>query len=371
MGPRRPGRRVEGMPVIELRHLRKEYDGTPVIEDLSLEMAEAEFTVLVGPSGCGKSTTLRMIAGLEDVTGGEILIDGRDVARLDPKERDLAMVFQDYALYPHMNVARNMSFALRLARTPRAEIDRKVGDVAEILGLTDYLDRKPAELSGGQRQRVAMGRALVRDASTFLFDEPLSNLDAKLRGQMRGELALMRRRVDKNMIYVTHDQVEAMTLGDRIVVMRAGKIMQAGTPEALFRAPANMFVAGFIGSPPMNFLSGEVAMGDGGAAVRGEGFAVALPQGRARSLGAWSGQRVVVGVRPSGFALSDAPGALRLEVAISEYVGAQSVLTADLCGQRVLMEIATPAPIRVGEVIRAEIDPEQLHLFDPATEAAL
>ena len=354
------------MPVIELRHLRKEYDGTPVIEDLSLEMAEAEFTVLVGPSGCGKSTTLRMIAGLEDVTGGEILIDGRDVACLDPKERDLAMVFQDYALYPHMNVARNMSFALRLARTPRAEIDRKVREVAEILGLTNYLDRRPAELSGGQRQRVAMGRALVRDASTFLFDEPLSNLDAKLRGQMRGELALMRRRVDKNMIYVTHDQVEAMTLGDRIVVMRAGRIMQAGTPEALFRAPANMFVAGFIGSPPMNFLPGEIAMGDAGASVRGEGFSVPLPPDRARRLGGSSGRRVIVGVRPSGFALSDAPGALR---AISEYVGAQSVLTADLGGQRVLVEIATPAPIHVGEVIGAEIDPEQMHLFAAVLDA--
>ncbi len=359
------------MPVIDLQHLRKEYGPTTVIADLNLTMQDAEFTVFVGPSGCGKSTTLRMIAGLEDVTAGEILIDGRDVARLDPKERDLAMVFQDYALYPHMNVARNMSFALRLARYPRAEIDRRVNEVAELLGLTPYLQRKPVELSGGQRQRVAMGRALVRDASTFLFDEPLSNLDAKLRGQMRAELALMRQRIAKNMIYVTHDQVEAMTLGDRIVVMRAGEIMQAGTPEELYRHPANMFVAGFIGSPPMNFVPAELRDSDGRVSVVGNGFDVALPEERRRSLNGHAGGRVMAGIRPSGFVMSDAPGALKLPVRISEYIGAQSVLMTELGGTSIAVEANSVSPIRVGETLSVAVDPAQVHLFDPKSEAAL
>jgi len=241
------------MPKIRLDGLSKRFGDTEVLHGIDLEMEDAEFTVLVGPSGCGKSTTLRMIAGLETVSAGEIYIDERPISRLEPKDRDLAMVFQDYALYPHMNVAKNMSFALRLQKRPRKEIDQKVHEVAEMLGLTNYLHRKPAELSGGQRQRVAMGRALTRDSSTFLFDEPLSNLDAKLRTQMRAELALMRQRVHKNMIYVTHDQIEAMTLADRIVVMHDGHIQQEGTPEALFKQPINKFVAGFLGTPPMNF----------------------------------------------------------------------------------------------------------------------
>ena len=361
------------MPVIELQNLRKDYGPVTVIEDLNLRMEEGEFTVFVGPSGCGKSTTLRMIAGLEDVTGGEILMDGRDVARLDPKERDLAMVFQDYALYPHMNVARNMSFALRLARMDKGEIDRRVNATADVLGLTPFLKRKPAELSGGQRQRVAMGRALVRDAATFLFDEPLSNLDAKLRGEMRAELALMSQRVEKNMVYVTHDQVEAMTLGDRIVVMKSGEIMQHGTPEELFRTPANLFVAGFIGSPPMNFLPAEIGGNGDGAVVRGEGFEVPLTAERTARLPGDAPRRVTVGIRPSAFALAgaDVPGAIELPVRISEYVGAQSVLMTDLGGARIAVEAPTTRPIRVGETVRVAIDPAQVHLFDPETEAAI
>ena len=220
------------MPEIRLDNLIKRYGKVEVLHGIDLSMADAEFTVLVGPSGCGKSTTLRMIAGLEAVTEGEIYINDKAVTHLEPKERDLAMVFQDYALYPHMDVAKNMSFALRLQKRPKKEIAQKVAEVAELLGLTEYLHRKPAELSGGQRQRVAMGRALTRDSATFLFDEPLSNLDAKLRTQMRAELALMRQRVRKNMIYVTHDQIEAMTLADRIVVMQDGRIQQVGAPEA-------------------------------------------------------------------------------------------------------------------------------------------
>lgn len=359
------------MPEISLKNLRKDYGTLAVIEDLNLAMADGEFTVLVGPSGCGKSTTLRMIAGLESVSGGEILIDGRDVSQLEPKERDLAMVFQDYALYPHMNVARNMSFALRLARYPRAEIDRRVSRVAATLDLTAYLDRKPSELSGGQRQRVAMGRALVRDAATFLFDEPLSNLDAKLRGQMRAELALLSQRVQKNMIYVTHDQIEAMTLGDRIVVMRAGRIMQADTPEELYRRPANKFVAGFIGSPPMNFLDAELREDAGALSLTAPGFMLRLsPEMRGR-FAAHNGREVHVGIRPSAFMQAAGNGGIEMPVILSEYVGSQSVLTSELGGQRVLVEVNALTPIKPGERRTFSINTDEIHIFDPETEAAL
>ncbi len=359
------------MPRIALQNLRKDYGATTVIEDLNLEMADAEFTVLVGPSGCGKSTTLRMIAGLEAVTDGAIVIGERDVSRLEPKSRDLAMVFQDYALYPHMNVAKNMSFALRLARYPKAEIESKVREVAATLDLTPYLDRKPAELSGGQRQRVAMGRALVRDAGTFLFDEPLSNLDAKLRGQLRGELALLSKRIQKNMIYVTHDQIEAMTLGDRIVVMRLGKIMQAGTPEELYRHPANKFVAGFIGSPTMNFVPGTLVERDGTLRVTGDGFALAVSEAKRTALASHSGREVIVGIRPSSFVESDGPGSMTLPVILSEYVGAQSILISQLGDARVTIEVNSLAPVRIGETRNFTVEGDELHLFDPQTEAAL
>ncbi|MEO0382086.1 MAG: ABC transporter ATP-binding protein [Pseudomonadota bacterium] len=359
------------MPEIRLENLRKAYGPVTVIEDLNLTMNDGEFTVLVGPSGCGKSTTLRMIAGLESVTGGSISIGDRDVTRLDPKDRDLAMVFQDYALYPHMNVAKNMSFALRLARYPKAEIDSRVKEVAATLGLDQHLHRRPGELSGGQRQRVAMGRALVRDASTFLFDEPLSNLDAKLRGQMRAELALMSKRIQKNMVYVTHDQIEAMTLGDKIVVMRSGEIMQAGTPEELYRRPANRFVAGFIGSPTMNFLNADLAQEGDQVFVSGPGFRIPLPPERASGLSSHHGQAVQVGVRPSAFAEDTGPDAMTLPIVLSEYIGAQSVLISELGGQTIQIEISTAAPIPSGESRSFRIDNEELHLFDPQTEAAL
>ncbi len=357
------------MPEIRLQHLRKDYGAVTVIEDLNLEMADGEFTVLVGPSGCGKSTTLRMIAGLESVTGGEIMIGDRDVSQLEPKERDLAMVFQDYALYPHMDVAKNMSFALRLARMNKTDIDKRVKEVAETLDLTAYLNRKPAELSGGQRQRVAMGRALVRDAGTFLFDEPLSNLDAKLRGQMRAELALMSQRIKKNMIYVTHDQVEAMTLGDKIVVMKFGEIMQAGTPEELYRSPANKFVAGFIGSPTMNFLNAELADEGGTLFAKGDGFSIPLPDARKGALQAHKDRNIHLGIRPSSFA--EGPGGLKMPIILSEYIGAQSVLISELGGQRVAIEINTVAPIRAGEEREFTVQGDEVHLFDPKTEAAL
>ncbi len=357
------------MPDIRLQNLRKDYGAVNVIENLNLDMADGEFTVLVGPSGCGKSTTLRMIAGLESVTGGQIMIGDRDVSRLEPKERDLAMVFQDYALYPHMNVAKNMSFALRLARMNKADIETRVKEVAATLDLTAYLDRKPAELSGGQRQRVAMGRALVRDAGTFLFDEPLSNLDAKLRGQMRAELALMSQRIKKNMIYVTHDQVEAMTLGDKIVVMKFGEIMQAGTPEELYRNPSNKFVAGFIGSPTMNFLTAELVEEGGTLSAKGDGFAIPLPDARKSSLQVHKDRQIHLGIRPSSFA--EGPGGLKMPVILSEYIGAQSVLISELGGERVAIEVNTVVPIRAGEAREFTVQGDEVHLFDPKTEAAL
>jgi multiple sugar transport system ATP-binding protein len=359
------------MPRISIRQLGKSYGPVSIIEGLDLEIADREFTVLVGPSGCGKSTTLRMIAGLEDVTSGEIWIGDREVSGLDPKDRDIAMVFQDYALYPHMDVARNMSFALRLARMPKTEIDARVGRVAEMLSISHLLNRKPAALSGGQRQRVAMGRALVRDASVFLFDEPLSNLDAKLRGQMRAELALMRRRVEKNMIYVTHDQVEAMTLADRIVVMHQGRIQQQGSPQELYKRPANRFVAGFMGSPPMNFLKADLEEKDGKLMARGAGFSLALPEARRASVAGLRDRSVEIGIRPSAFRLAAAGDGVDLDVLVSEYVGAQSVLVCDCAGARVLVEIGSEDPIAGSGRIRASVDPDAIHLFDPQTEAAL
>ncbi|MEM8572280.1 MAG: ATP-binding cassette domain-containing protein [Pseudomonadota bacterium] len=362
------------MPEIRFDNLIKRYGSVEVLHGIDLEMTQNEFTVLVGPSGCGKSTTLRMLAGLESVSDGEIYMDGRPIKALDPKDRDIAMVFQDYALYPHMNVARNMSFSLRLAKRPQKEIDTKVRAVAEMLGLSQFLSRKPGELSGGQRQRVAMGRALCRDAGTFLFDEPLSNLDAKLRGQMRAELALMRQTVQKNMVYVTHDQIEAMTLADRIVVMQGGHIQQQGTPEELFKHPVNKFVAGFLGSPPMNFLSVDLVEADGVFLATGSHFAVRLPDAlahRARQRGISS---ALLGVRPSDLEFQpDAPSdaAFDLRVVVSEYIGAQSVLICKCGAEDITVELASETPIALGETLRFGVRSEGLHLFETTTEVAV
>jgi multiple sugar transport system ATP-binding protein len=362
------------VPQIELQAIKKCYGSVTVVEDLNLTMADNEFTVLVGPSGCGKSTILRMIAGLEELTKGEILIDDRPVSHLEPKDRDIAMVFQDYALYPHMNVARNMSFALRLARYPKTKIDERVNTVAEMLGIAALLSRKPAQLSGGQRQRVAMGRALVRDASTFLFDEPLSNLDAKLRTQMRAELALMRRRLEKNMIYVTHDQVEAMTLGDRIVVLKGGSIQQQGTAEALFKTPVNKFVAGFLGSPPMNFFDGTLTEADGELAVSGEGYRFPLPPTVKDRLHTHPQREVIVGIRPSAFSVStEEEKAVRLDlpVVLPEYIGSQSIIVSRLGGQQIQIEVSSDTPLGQDERLTFMLDPNRIYLFDPQTEATL
>ena len=359
------------MPEIVLESLVKRYGDVEVLHGIDLQMQDNEFTVLVGPSGCGKSTTLRMIAGLESVSGGEIYIAGNPISHLEPKARDLAMVFQDYALYPHMNVAKNMSFALRLKRRPKQEIKEKVLSVSKMLGLTDLLDRKPGELSGGQRQRVAMGRALTRDSSTFLFDEPLSNLDAKLRGVMRAELALMRQKVRKNMIYVTHDQIEAMTLADRIVVMHGGYIQQQGTPEELYKRPANKFVAGFLGSPSMNFLEADIQNRNGQLFLVGAGFEIRLPDERRRRFEGKDLNRILMGIRPGDLHYSpDAPAdkSLDLKVIVSEYIGAQSVLICDCSGQTVQVELQSDTPIALGETLRFEINTNSIHIFNKETE---
>ena len=362
------------MPEIRLDGLIKRYGSVQVLHGIDLEMADNEFTVLVGPSGCGKSTTLRMIAGLEDVSEGEIYVDGRPVSHLEPKERDLAMVFQDYALYPHMNVAQNISFALRLMKRPKSEIDAKVRQVADMVGLTEFLDRKPGALSGGQRQRVAMARALAKDSGIFLFDEPLSNLDAKLRGQMRAELAVMSQRVEKNMIYVTHDQIEAMTLADRIVVMHGGYIQQQGKPEELFKRPANKFVAGFLGMPPMNFLNCEVQTRGTDTFVSGQGFDIRLQGDIAKKAASHTTKGMILGIRPSD--LSFAPNAapedtLKLDVKVSEYIGAQSVLLCECGGANVTVEVNSETPMALGETLVFEVNPARVHLFDRKSEAAL
>jgi len=362
------------MPKIKLENLTKRYGRVEVLHSINLEMEDAEFTVLVGPSGCGKSTTLRMIAGLESVTGGEIFIDDKAVSQLEPKERDLAMVFQDYALYPHMDVAKNMSFALRLQKRPKKEIAKKVSAVAEMLGLTEYLHRKPAELSGGQRQRVAMGRALTRDSSTFLFDEPLSNLDAKLRTQMRAELALMRQRVHKNMIYVTHDQIEAMTLADRIVVMHGGDIQQEGTPEQLFKKPKNKFVAGFLGTPPMNFLAATIVTESDKAFLVGDGFRLCCDANTQQRLTQSTAKQVTLGIRPSDLhydVSAPADEAIEINVVVSEYVGAQSVLIGNCGEQKVMVELKSDTPIALGETLRFRVDFSEIHFFDASNDLAI
>ena len=361
------------MPTIRLEQVEKSFGPVRVLPPLDLKLDDGEFTVLVGPSGCGKSTTLRILAGLEDLSGGEIYFDDRPISNLPSKERDLAMVFQDYALYPHMNIAKNMSFALRLKRAPASEINSKVQRVADMLNIGHLLDRKPAELSGGQRQRVAMGRALVRDASTFLFDEPLSNLDAKLRAKMRTELAEMRDTLDKNMIYVTHDQIEAMTLGDRIVVMSEGVIQQQGTPEELFLTPVNRFVAGFIGSPTMNFLDGDLIVDKTGTSVIGNGFNIKLPKQLASRLANHDAKEITLGIRPSSFIATPtkSDATIKLRLIVAEYLGAQSTLVTRCNEVEVLVEHDSTTPVKAGRTLTFGINTNEIMVFDRKTNLRL
>jgi multiple sugar transport system ATP-binding protein len=364
------------MAEVVFHNVRKRYGDTLVIGGLDLAVKDGEFMVLVGPSGCGKSTALRMLAGLEEITGGEIRIGERVVNDLEPKDRDIAMVFQSYALYPHMSVRENMDFGLRIKRMDRAEIDRRIEDAVRILGLEDYLERKPRQLSGGQRQRVAVGRAIVRQPAVFLFDEPLSNLDAKLRVQMRAEIIALQRRLGTTTIYVTHDQVEAMTMGHRIAVLKDGDLQQVGPPLEVYDRPANLFVARFIGTPPMNVLRGVVE----GTTVRCAETALPVPDHLAPALAGRDGKPVLVGIRPEHVDVAPpADGlpavALTVRVILLETLGHEIVLHGeygDGDGLETLAAKTAPGALpAVGGQATLQLDPAHLHLFDPDTERRL
>jgi len=355
------------MAAVTIAAVEKYFGGTHVIRGVDISIADGEFCVLVGPSGCGKSTLLRMIAGLEEITKGEISIGGRVVNRVPPKERDIAMVFQNYALYPHMTVRDNMSFALMLAKQSKAEISAHVAKAAGILGLEPYLDRYPRQLSGGQRQRVAMGRAIVRDPQVFLFDEPLSNLDAKLRVQMRTEIKELHQRLATTSIYVTHDQIEAMTMADKIVVMKDGIVEQTGDPLSLYDAPVNTFVAGFIGSPAMNMIPGIVHANRADAAVEfGGNVTLPLP----RRAHATDGQEVLFGMRPEHCTLTDS-GGLPADVVVVEPTGADTQLYCRFNGQELTSLVRDRVTCRAGDTIRLSPDLGRAHLFDRASGLSL
>ena len=351
------------MATLQLRNLRKSYGSFEVIKGVNLDISDREFVVFVGPSGCGKSTLLRMIAGLEEITAGDLMIDGRKVNRVGPADRGLAMVFQSYALYPHMTVRQNMAFALRLARVSKEERDRKVDAAARILQLEPYLERRPKDLSGGQRQRVAIGRAIVRQPKVFLFDEPLSNLDAALRGQMRIELLRLHEELNATMVYVTHDQIEAMTMADKIVVLQSGRVEQVGSPLELYHRPANLFVAGFIGSPRMNLLTAKVTE------VGPQGAAVTLPSGNrfvmpVESTAARTGDPVTLGIRPEGLRVNPA-GPLAATVTLVERLGGLTLLHATIDGnQQITVQIEGSDPTRAHDQVQLTVDPAACHLFD-------
>ncbi|MDZ5700126.1 sn-glycerol-3-phosphate ABC transporter ATP-binding protein UgpC [Chelativorans sp. M5D2P16] len=350
------------MARVEYDGIGKRYGSVEVMSDIDLVVEDRSFVVLLGPSGCGKTTLLRMTAGLETITDGEIRIGGNRVNEVHPRDRDIAMVFQNYALYPTMKVYDNIAFSLQVNRTPKAEIDEKVKWAADLLGLSEFLDRYPKALSGGQRQRVAMGRALVRDPAVFLFDEPLSNLDAKLRGQMRYEIRRIHDRLDTTTVYVTHDQIEAMTMADHIVVMHGGVIEQRGTPPEVYDRPASLFVADFIGSPPMNFLSGRVAMADGQAAIELGGVQFTLPADAAVE----EGMEVTCGIRPGDVAV--APGAPHgAEMVLSENTGPETLLHLHLGGEDLRAVVSGRPVIEKGETVRFGVDPAKIHVFDAAT----
>ena len=348
------------MAAVTIKEVRKSFGSTKIIHGVDLEIEDGEFCVLVGPSGCGKSTLLRMIAGLEEISGGTIDIGGRVVNDVPPKERDIAMVFQNYALYPHMTVGENMGFSLKLAGVPKDELKRRVGEAAGILGLMEYLERYPRQLSGGQRQRVAMGRAIVRKPQVFLFDEPLSNLDAKLRVAMRTEIKELHQRLKTTSIYVTHDQIEAMTMADKIVVMNGGRVEQIGSPLGLYDNPANQFVAGFIGSPAMNFVPGKA---NGSRIALGPGIEIPAPGNAALD----AGRDVIVGVRPEHFAVT--AGGMPAEVVVVEPTGADTQIYCKLAGTEVAAVVRERHEFRPGE--RIALAPQQTYLFDPASGVRL
>jgi multiple sugar transport system ATP-binding protein len=358
----RPSPGEEAMAAVEIREVRKSFGAVTVIHGIDISIGDEEFVVLVGPSGCGKSTLLRMIAGLEQITGGEIAIGGRVVNRLPPKERDIAMVFQNYALYPHMTVRDNMAFSLKLRKADAPTIDGRVQRAADILGLAPYLDRYPRQLSGGQRQRVAMGRAIVRDPQVFLFDEPLSNLDAKLRVQMRTEIKALHQRLRTTSVYVTHDQVEAMTMADRIVVMHDGRVEQIGTPLELYDRPVNLFVAGFIGSPAMNFIDGTLRREDGRAWIETKEHMMLPVPGNAAGR---DGQAVVYGIRPAHLAIAgDGADGVKATVQVVEPTGAETFVYAELGATQLCAVFTERYDFRAGATIRLAPRRDLVHLFD-------
>jgi multiple sugar transport system ATP-binding protein len=371
------------MASVSFEHVSKRFNKVEVVHDITLKARDQEFLVLVGPSGCGKSTCLRMIAGLEEATDGLISIGDKVVNNLAPKDRDIAMVFQNYALYPHMNVYDNMAFGLKLRGTPKAEIQRRVNEAAEILGMGNLLKRKPRELSGGQRQRVALGRAIVRLPRVFLMDEPLSNLDAKLRVQMRAEIARLHQRLQTTFVYVTHDQTEAMTMGDRIAVLNGGKIQQVGTPSDLYDYPANKFVAGFIGSPAMNFFEGTRLEQNGGMWLRlAEGSALKVPEEIADRVVSYAEQTVTLGIRPEHLEegqvarqrLSDTQKErlegqlLPLKVEVVEHLGNEQMVYGTLAGKQLVARLDARAPLQPGDEINMYFDMQRVHLFDQGDE---
>ena len=366
-------------------NLKVTEEGVLAVQDFNIEIKDKEFIVLVGPSGCGKSTTLRMVAGLEEISGGELYIDGTLMNDVAPKDRDIAMVFQNYALYPHMTVWENIAFPLKLHKVSKEEIAERVSQAAEILGITEYLDRKPKALSGGQRQRVAIGRAIVREPKVLLMDEPLSNLDAKLRNQMRAEIIKLRQRIDTTFVYVTHDQTEAMTLGDRIVIMKSGVVQQIGTPQEVFNSPANLFVAGFIGTPQMNFFPGRLEQDESSYRLHCMGAVIPLTQEQSSRL-AQNGQRaseVIVGVRPEHISVQNQEdGAIEAFVEVSELMGSEVYLHTVVGSggerQNAVLRIPTVdlppqyhGNVPAGTKIRFGFSSSLLHLFDPDTEKSV
>ena len=367
------------MSSLSLKNICKKYpNGFEAVKDFNLEIADKEFIIFVGPSGCGKSTTLRMVAGLEDISSGELYIDGKLVNDVEPKDRDIAMVFQNYALYPHMTVYDNMAFGLKLRKVPKDEIDKKVREAAEILDLSALLDRKPKALSGGQRQRVAMGRAIVRKPKVFLMDEPLSNLDAKLRVQMRIEIAKLHQNLGTTIIYVTRDQTEAMTLGTRIVVMKAGIVQQVDTPQNLYEKPANLFVAGFMGSPQMNFLDATVKVEGNVANLVVAGKSIPLPAAKSKALidGGYNGKTVTFGIRPedvydSEEFLANAPTTFESKVKVYELLGAEVYLYFDLDQFPITARVDSRTNARPGDAIKFAFDIDKIHVFDKETEVTI
>ncbi len=368
------------MASISCRHIYKIYPGNvTAVKDFNLEIADKEFIVFVGPSGCGKSTTLRMIAGLEEISKGEMYIGDRLINDVPPKDRDIAMVFQNYALYPHMTVFKNMAFGLELRKMPKDEIDKRVREAAKVLEIEHLLDRKPKALSGGQRQRVALGRAMVRNPAVFLLDEPLSNLDAKLRTSMRTEIIKLHKKLATTFIYVTHDQTEAMTMGDRIVVMKDGVVQQVDTPQNLYDGPCNMFVAGFIGSPQMNFMEGVLKKSGDVFSIDLSGATIALPTEKTNGgkLDAYVGKTIKMGIRPEDLKDDDEflerhPNThLETEVEVSELMGAEIYLYMTYKGQNIMARVSSSSAARPGSKVTIAMDAHKIHLFDPETELTL